>query len=40
MMPDLIMPRGKICDFVSFEYAPWKNVYFCFIFIVWVHFSQ
>ena len=24
---------------VRFEYAPWKNVWFCFIFIVWIHFS-
>ena len=25
---------------VRFEYAPWKNVWFCFISIVWVHFSH
>ena len=23
---------------VRFEYVPWKNVWFCFIYIVWVHF--
>ena len=23
-----------------FEYVPWKNVWFCFISIVWVHFSH
>ena len=25
---------------VRFEYVPWKNVWFCFISIVWVHFSH
>ena len=25
---------------VRFEYVPWKNVCFCFIFIVWVQFSH
>ena len=25
---------------VRFEYVPWKNIWFCFIFIVWVHFSH
>ena len=25
---------------VRFEYVPWKNLYFCFISIVWVHFSH
>ena len=24
---------------VRFEYVPWKNVWFCFIFIVWIHLS-
>ena len=25
---------------VRFEYVPWKNVWFCFISIVWVHFNH
>ena len=25
---------------VKFEYVLWKNVWFCFIFIAWVHFSH
>ena len=25
---------------VRFEYVPWKNVWFCFISIAWVHFSH
>ena len=25
---------------VRFEYFPWKNVWFCFISIVWFHFSD
>ena len=25
---------------VRFEYVPWRNVWFCFISIVWIHFSH
>ena len=35
-----LMLFGKQRHSVRFEYVPWKNVYFCFVSIVWVHFSH
>ena len=31
---------GKKVYHIRFEHAPWKNVRFCFSFIVWVHFGH
>ena len=35
----LIFFEKKICG-LRFAYVPWKNVWFCFISIAWVHFSH
>ena len=31
---------GKKIYHIRFEHVPWKNVRFCFSFIVWDHFSH
>ena len=31
---------GAMKNNVIFEYVPWKNVWFCFISIVWVYFNH